>query len=341
MRPHWTIVLKQGTDGGIDSKRMIGPVVLACDNAYLMPLATTLRSIVEANHLSWPVKVHVLSDGISESSRRKVLNSLPDGSASIHWRPVDLAAFRDFSTIYYVSKMTYTRLLIPTLFPDTISRVLYLDTDLLVLDDLTPLWETDLNGSVIGAVLDSGIDLLLKPGEPLSQQMPRVQEYFNAGVLLIDLERWRQNHISEKALAYLASHPHSPCMDQDGLNFACDRLWEKLDSRWNFQDHLHKSISQIPSEQRPGIVHFVTCRKPWNPSLPSRDAGFYDVFRSRTCFARTPLDKLLDRLRRFWAHVKDDLKRCTFWKLSHLFVPVNLRKNRDFHQEPVSRFRRR
>jgi lipopolysaccharide biosynthesis glycosyltransferase len=276
-----------------------------------MPLATALRSVVEANRLSWPLEFHVLSDGICESLRRKVLNSLPDGSASIHWRSVDLTVFRNFSTVYYVSKMTFTRLMISTLFANSISRILYLDTDLLVLDDLTPLWETDLNGSVIGAVLDSGLDLRLKRGEPLSQQMPRVQEYFNAGVLLIDLERWRHNHISEKALAYLSSHPHAPHMDQDGLNFACDRLWKKLDSRWNFQDHLHKSISQMGPEQRPGIVHFVTCRKPWDPSMPSLNAGFYDGFRSRTCFVRKPRDKLLDALRRVWAHIKHDLRRCT------------------------------
>jgi lipopolysaccharide biosynthesis glycosyltransferase len=284
-------------------------LVFACDSGYLMPLATALRSIVETNQRGWPLKFNVLSDAVSEKSQKKVLNSLPPGSASICWVPVDLRLFSELSTVAYVSKMTYARLLIPRLFPNSVSRVLYLDSDTLVLDDLTPLLETDLNGNVVGAVLDCGVDPLLKRGEPLSQQVPCVRAYFNAGVLLIDLDRWREYQISEKTLEYLAKHPQSPFMDQDGLNFACDNLWKKLDSQWNFQGHFQQNFLHMNSEERPRIVHFVTSKKPWDPTVDSLNARFYDGFRSRTCFFRTPPDKLLDVLRRIWAGFKNELKQ--------------------------------
>ncbi len=116
---------------------------------------------------------------------------------------------------------------------------MYLDADILVLDDLESLWETDLEGAVVGAVLD-GLDPKLKHGDPGFEEVPRVQDYFNSGVLLIDLGRWREERISERALELLINHPQSLFSDQDALNIVCDGRWKKLDPRWNFQDYYEK-----------------------------------------------------------------------------------------------------
>lgn len=289
------------------------PLVFACDAAYAMQLATTLRSIVETNKNGWPLDVHVLSDGFIEVTRTKVLNSLPKGSALIRWVPVDLGLFREFGTHPYISKMTFARFLIPQMFSNDVSRVMYLDTDILVLDNLESLGKAELEGAVLGAVLD-GLDVQLKAGMPGLEKVPQCQNYFNAGVLLIDLHRWRIEKISEKALEYLTQHPRSPFSDQDALNFACDGRWARLEPRWNFQPHYEKKkkISDMSPEERPGIVHFVTNAKPWNASIPNVNARLYDEFRSRTCFARTSKDKLWDILRSGWSRLKEVLKRYTF-----------------------------
>lgn len=285
-----------------------------------MPLATTLRSIMEAKRSGLPLNCHVLCDDFSEDSQAKVFNSLPKGSASIRWVPVDLGLFREFvgtrPTFPHISKMTFARFLIPHIFSNTVSRVLYLDADLLVLDDLGPLCEIDLEGAVLGGVLDS-LDMPLKHGKPGFEEvlgkMPRVQYYFNAGVLLIDLERWRKERISEKALEYLTQHPQSPFGDQDALNVACDGLWKRLDPRWNFHDHHYeKRLANMAPGERPGIVHFTTSLKPWKPSSISLNASFYDAFRSRTYFARTPLNKLWDILQVRWYKLKRFLRQYPF-----------------------------
>jgi lipopolysaccharide biosynthesis glycosyltransferase len=286
------------------------PLVFAADEAYTMQLATTMRSVVETNASSWPIEFHVLTDSIAEDTRRKILDSLPNGSASIRWSLVDLNLFKGFSFMNYISKMTYARLLIPRVLPDTVSRVLYLDADLLVMDSLEPLWETDLDGAIMGAVVDL-IDPALKRGEPRCEGLPRVRDYFNAGVLLIDLDQWREKRVSEKALEYLERHPRSPYSDQDALNFACDKLWKKLDPRWNFQDHVNhvnQRFSDFRPDEQPWIVHYVTYRKPWYAGIRAFNASSYDAFRSRTLFARTPWEKLLDALRR-WVPFTDALPR--------------------------------
>jgi lipopolysaccharide biosynthesis glycosyltransferase len=304
-----------GCNGRVDLEPMSRSIVLACDEAYAMPLATALRSIVEANHKRWPLDVHVLSDGFSEGTQRRVLSSLPKGSASIRWVPVDLGNFQEFSTLSYISKMTYARFLIPHIFQDTASRVLYLDADIIVLDDLEQLWETNLNGAVVGAVLD-GLDTQLKNNKPGLENVPRVRDYFNAGVLLIDLDRWRKERISEKALEYLARNPLSPFSDQDALNVACDKLWKKMDPRWNLQDYYEKKrLSEMNLQQRPGIVHFVTREKPWDPRILHLNADFYDAFRSRTYFARTPQDKILAMVRQGWFNLKSVLRKYAFLRV--------------------------
>lgn len=283
-------------------KRLAGPIVLACDGAYAMPLATTLRSVTDANPQSWPMKFHVLCDGMSGKLRERVEKSLPEGSAEIVWMPIGLELFEGFSVSAHVSRMTYARLMIPRLFPDC-AKVLYLDTDILVLDELAPLWETDLEGAVVGAVSDT-IDALLKTDDPRLTRVPRVRSYFNSGILLIDLERWRSEQIPEKALEYLSRNPKTPYWDQDAINVACDGRWKNLEGRWNFQKHRRIRIADLHPEERPAIVHFVTGDKPWNANVPSLNADFYDAFRSRTAFARTPMDKCGDLVRTNWARLK-------------------------------------
>jgi lipopolysaccharide biosynthesis glycosyltransferase len=279
-----------------------------------MPLATTLRSIVESNASAWPLEFHVLSGGITEGTRKKVFDSLPKVSASIRWVPVDLNLFREFSTVFYVSRMTYARLLIPRLFPDTVSRVLYLDVDLLVMGDLGQLWETDLDGAVVGAVSDRNLDPALKAGALGAKDVPEVRDYFNAGVLLIDLNRWREERVVENALEFLRGHPRSPYMDQDALNVACDKLWKKLDPRWNFQAHYDKEVSDLAPDRRPWIVHFVWCRKPWDVGAGNYNAKFYDSFRSRTQFSRTQVEKLRDPFRRVQSRMRNVWRRCRFFR---------------------------
>ena len=291
---------------------MVGPVVFACDDGYAMPLATALRSIVEANRSGGPIEFHVLFDKFSERAKGKVLDSLPTGTAVINWVPVDLSPYQEFEVFHYASKMTFARFLIPNMFPESVSRVLYLDSDILVIDDLRALWQTDLEGAVLGAVEDH-IDRLLKTGEPGLAGVPRVQCYFNAGVLLIDLARWRKERVSERALEYLTKNPRSPYADQDAINVACDGVWKKLDARWNFHEHHYeKRLSEMA--RRLGIVHFVTNLKPWKPSSNSLNYAFYDSFRSRTSFARTSRDKLLERVEVIWLHFKAALKRSRLFR---------------------------
>jgi lipopolysaccharide biosynthesis glycosyltransferase len=299
------------------------PLIFASDESYAMPLATALRSTAESNRRWWPLQVMILTFDFSEHTKKKVVESLPTGAASISWIPVDLKLFDGFSTMQYISKTTYARFLIPSVVPETASKVLYFDADLLVLSDLGALWETELGQAAVGAVRDR-LDDQIKADLPCVATAPRVREYFNAGVLLIDLANWRKEKVTEKALEFLTQHPKTPFSDQDALNVACDGNWKKLDARWNFRvDEV--DIASLSAEQRPSIVHFVTSHKPWNARIPNTNASFYDAFRSRTQFARTPLERQRDIWQGNWSTFKRMLKRSpairAFWEQVMMIQP--------------------
>jgi lipopolysaccharide biosynthesis glycosyltransferase len=275
---------------------------------YAIPLATAIRSLVEAHHGGEPLEIYVLSDGFSAETRLKVSRSISEYDASIQWVSIDLTAFEHFSGLPYTSKMTYARIQIPYLLPSRIARVLYLDADLLVLDDVEKIWETDVEGCVLAAVVDQ-LDSQIKANQPGLERLPRVRDYFNAGVLFLDLSRWKEERISERAMEYLNENPSSFFADQDALNAVCDGLWKKLDPRWNFQACRVNNIADMSEAARPGIVHFVMGAKPWNAGVKNINAGFYDSFRSRTCFARNSRDKSVDFVLGAWCGLKIILKR--------------------------------
>jgi lipopolysaccharide biosynthesis glycosyltransferase len=284
------------------------PIVLACDDAYSMPLATTLLSIVESNQTKWPLSLYILSDNISPTSKSRITHSLPENSFIIEWHEIELASFRNFPTISHISTATYARFLIQDILPKHHGKILFLDTDILVLSDLLPLMTVDLQGHILAAVSDAN-DILLKRG--MGQPgVPKVQNYFNAGVLLIDLVLWRQERIPQKALEYLEKHPHSPYSDQDALNVACDGKWKPLDTRWNFHDrHFTVNLASLSASEKPAIVHFVTSQKPWKPNSLSINFKFYDEFRCRTRFARNSLDILNDFAITLYTRFKKILKK--------------------------------
>ena len=306
-----------GAGKGDGAQHRICPIVMASDENFAMPLATMLRSLAESNLLHWPLNVTVLTDAFSHEGRRLVQASLPMGSVQLRWQVIDLKRYEDFRPMSYLSKMTYARFQIDDVFDTDVERVVYLDADMLVLDDIQPLAMVDLQGAVVGAVADRYIAGARRRGvEPNPGGVPNVSRYFNAGVLVIDLGQWRRLQIAQRAVKYLADFPDSPYSDQDALNVACDCAWCELDAKWNFQLHLQFRITQMSYADRPTIVHFITSAKPWKPSSLNCNASLYESFRDRTAFRRSRREKiaaffetLLEGIRQRWWRLASGYKR--------------------------------
>lgn len=250
-------------DRGID-------VAFCFDDHLAVPGAVAILSLFQTNPRA---RVHVLTD--PEPNAAPLLRSIAN-SCGAEIRIIDSAPERDHgvdtaSDYGRASTATYRRVFLSELLPD-LDRVLYLDADLIVRRTLDGLWGTDLGGAPVGAVTDPWMATIA----PMRGEFP--QGYFNAGVLLIDLERWRDERVPQRFVEDIrrrqraGEDPISHCSDQTPLNEVLRGLWRPLSPRWNFTTYhtprlaeelalAADTLAELAAD--PAIVHFLGSHKPW------------------------------------------------------------------------------
>ncbi len=155
-----------------------------------------------------------------------------------------------------------------------VERVLFLDADLLVMRDVAELWETPLDERVLAAAPDAAVPLCSAPRGVKGWQalgIPHDAAYFNCGVLLIHLGRWRERNVTQRALRYF-ENTREPIdfLHQEALNAVLWDDWKRLDPRWNLlASRAGRSFDRSGREdwKRPGIVHFAGRMKPWRAAI--------------------------------------------------------------------------
>ncbi len=269
--------------------------VAACDPGFAQHLAVMLLSLADANPRH-DISVFVLWNGPSdeEDKLHEVLQNTPFESSIVD---VGEGALDDLADGVNFTVTTYARLLIDELLPRDLDRVLYLDGDILVRGDIGDLWMTDLRGRTVGAVMDL-------PRYPFNGKLglPVEAAYFNAGVLVIDLERWRRLKIGERALALAREHPERlTWADQCALNLVLHDDWTALDRVWNFQSmdvaclvNGHMRFNAVDPGRLAAVrlVHFNGRSKPWHYLNDHPFKPDYLRYRSRTPW---PLVQFEDR----------------------------------------------
>lgn len=253
-------------------------LVLGADEGYAQGMAVALHSALTLLSASTDVEVYILDSGLSESSRfrlARVAQAARSGTEPA-WIAISPEGLRAVGGQWLAEDSVFhARVLIPSLLPARIERAVYLDADVLVRRDLAELFTTDLRQAPVAAVRDYVIT-------STDHEMSGVRErssprpYFNSGVLVIDLVRWRSLNVTERALEYAAAgNAALPFPEQDALNAVVDR-WYELDLRWNVNNLLFDPVLSPAQDeftrdlyrQRWGlyhdaaILHFV--RKPWN-----------------------------------------------------------------------------
>lgn len=253
-------------------------IVCSTDNCYVMQTGIMLTSLFE-NNRETDIRVHVLHNGIDSNSITLIGRIASDYGQKIKFYLVDESLFSAFpigrdgqNTHVGTSYATYYRLFLSELLPNDINRVLYLDGDIIVMDSLNELWATDMHDKAIAAVPDSYNNKI----EHYNRlRYPQQLGYFNAGVLLINLDYWRTNNVVSAFCQYASARPDSLyCHDQDILNYVfrdckivlplrynmLNEYWFKTRHSvvsWEFDNQIHYG------QQHPAIIHFTGLPKPW------------------------------------------------------------------------------
>ena len=240
-------------------------IVVSCDDCYARHLSVMLLSLFE-HSISRPVHVHVLvAEGFC--SRASLELGLGHAAPSLTFYLVPESVCTNLRLRPDVTSATYFRMLMADFLPSDLQRVIFIDCDTLVQGDLSELWTIPLGQHIVGAVPDPGYEydgvLGLQAYEP----------YFNSGVMLIDLWRWRNEQVGRRAFAFAEAHPERLVhMDQCALNWVLRDGWMALSPRWNLQCHaLGEYVDKrftyfIPIPRtllQARIVHFNAPGRPW------------------------------------------------------------------------------
>lgn len=259
---------------------------IACniDSHYVRHCAVMLVSLFENNRRE-EFCVHVIARGLSDGNR-EILTQLAAkyGSRVLFYEP-DLRLLEGFTIRKFskrISMATYYRCILSALLPREVDRVLYLDCDIVVMGDIRPLWDTPLDGVGVAAVEDMGCREAARY-EVL--KYPMEDSYFNAGVLLVNLDWWREHDVPRACADYYHRYPERILFnDQDLLNSVLRGHKRLADLKWNVQDAFYRlSLQQDEAWrgrldgvlQNPVILHF-TNRKPWeyDSQHPLREVYF-------------------------------------------------------------------
>ncbi len=285
-------------------------VVFGIDNAFAVPLTATLHSLLDGLSTGETSHCYILSQDITRANRARIERVVGE-RAHLHWLtlahlPIDPAFL---TTSDHLTLATYYRIFLIELLPPECSKVLYLDADVVVQGDVRALWAQNMGEHVVMAVRDPYVYTVASPkGLRTFQQLglPGDAPYFNGGVLLIDVDKWRAEGMTQRFLQNSKAYgTYARFGDQDMLNATLHGRWAPLDERWNIQALLVEASIEIPGPASPDqeryvaqlrgmqerltagafIMHYNYRRKPWHPwcKHPYR-ALFHDHFRRSGCF---------------------------------------------------------
>lgn len=239
------------------------PIFFAVDDGYIPFLAVSLQSLTEhaspENHYS----VKVLYTDISRANRKK-LGRYERDNVDIEFVDLNYYIQKVQDKLYtrdYYSKTTYFRLFLPNLYPQY-DKVLYLDSDIVILDDIAKLYNTDMGDNLVAAAPDD----VIQNNRVFQEYVEKVvgvadyRHYFNAGVLLMNLDELRKFRFQEKFMYSLDRITFAVAQDQDYLNRLCKGRVKLVDRVWNRMPMPDDKIKAGDIK----LVHYNLAYKPWH-----------------------------------------------------------------------------
>jgi len=285
-------------------------ILFSSDDNYARHMGVAIYSILSHNEHCSKIRFFIVDNNISVENKNNI-ETIVLGFNNSDLLFIPFSKWTEnlhLNMIWPISISAYARLFIGEMLPLDIDRVLYLDSDIIVNNDLLELWNIDLGDNVIGAVQDQVSDKI-KVGVGLSSN----EQYFNSGVLLINLKKWREIGVGTEAIKFIQMHNGRVLHhDQGVLNGLLKSAWFKLPLKYNvmtihyimsqrrIQDYYNdyaifyenKEIQE--STKYPTILHFTPSftSRPWERGCKHPLSYLYLDALHNTPWANHTLDKV-------------------------------------------------
>lgn len=261
-------------------------IACACDNGYAAHCGTMLTSVFE-NSKNIKIEIYILTDFIDEENRRKFDVLSAQYCQEIHIVDIDMNFFKELPYMGNNSLAPYYRLLIPQVIPDNVGKILYLDCDIIIRNNLYELWSIDIEGFAFAAAEDAFIQI----SEFVKRLCyPLDDSYYNTGVLLYNLTYLREMQFSTRVEYYCQNYRERIVFhDQDVINAIYHGRIKRIPVKWNVMDSfLFREPWINPAYKKelevalvnPYIIHYTGALKPWFKECHNPYKGEYWNYRA-------------------------------------------------------------
>ena len=194
-------------------------IVFASDNNYAQHTAVAMASVLVNTKVPQKIQFYLIDDKIQPENKEKITKTVQNLGGNIEFIKIKNSRLEDCYVSGELSRASYFRLDIANILDESIEKIIYLDCDLLVYDDIEKMWQLDMGGKPVAATCDLGIMASARVRKQKNKfiGLPFDAPYFNAGVLMMDLKKWRDGNYAEAIIA-LATQNKYPNHDQDALN---------------------------------------------------------------------------------------------------------------------------
>lgn len=206
-------------------------LAIAFDENYVKLCYVFLTSVFE-NNKDVSFVIHALATGVSNEHKEGLQRFAQQHQGNIAFYAINENDLKGLiiGKNSHLTAATYYRFFFPLLVPAEVKKLLYMDVDIVVVGRLDDLYRTDISPYPIGAVVDGGIGAKPRPTLGINDG----NNYFNAGVLLMDVEKWKSENVTERAFTFMQENADKiKHEDQDVLNGALVNQWYKLDKKYN------------------------------------------------------------------------------------------------------------
>lgn len=249
------------------------PIFFAIDDVYTSFLAVALSSLLDNASKDYNYCIKILHTNVTEEHKNQIKKY---ESENVNIEFVDLNYYIEkvqtkLYTRDYYTNTTYFRLFLPELYPQY-DKVLYLDSDIIVLGDISELYNTDMGTNLVAAAPDDIIqrNKVFQDYAELVVGVEDYRHYFNAGVLLMNLDELRKFKFQEKFLYLLEKFKYSVAQDQDYLNRLCKGRVTLVSNSWDVMPYVNNEIE--PQDIK--LIHYNFAYKPWH----FEDIAFNEYF---------------------------------------------------------------
>lgn len=244
------------------------PIYMVTNTDMVAYTATTMASVLYTTKSN--IDFYVVDCGLSDWDKKTLL-TLKDKFSNLNFikfYPVDPKQFDGLQTWYFGTLDAWAALLMPNMLPDNVEKILHIESDTILLDDVAKLYNEDLEDYTIGATIDIAKTFDNNP------ELQFDRKYFNLGYMLVNCKKWKEEEITKKALELGKQYGKAfMCLHQDALNMIFQGKFKSLPNKYNLADRKIRSDFDYLNKnymdeewKHPVLVHFSP-NKPWRTQL--------------------------------------------------------------------------